>query len=292
MTNQTKNNFCPLTIGAFSHHVDGKNTTRKFGEYFERQILLPFAKQQERMLRVWLPPGYFEEPEKRYPVLYMSDGQNLIDDVLTAFGSWHLDQVVDRLSKKGLRSPILVGIDCPKDPDERWAELHPPYAPKTPAWGNNPYGNKFVDYMADIVKPEIDATFRTLPDLLNTGIGGSSMGGIMAFYAYLYRKETFGFSLAFSIPVFTYTQAKWKRILAELGVNPEDGRKLAIFVGGVGFEKKFVKDTRFLVKYLRSLGFDETRLHNDEDLSKEHHEESWCAYAEPALEFWLKESNQ
>jgi len=126
----------------------------------------------ERSLRVYLPPGYAASPQRRYPVLYVHDGQNQFDPKTAYSTEWHLDEVADRLVANGaMRKVIIVGID---NTPERIAE----YAPCCdPGWG----GGKLREYgafVADTVKPWIDARYRTLPGRADTAIMGSSLGGI------------------------------------------------------------------------------------------------------------------
>ena len=264
----------------------------EYGYYYKAEMKLPFSRRK-RSVRVWLPEEYFAYPEKRFPVMYMSDGQNLVDAVYSAYGDWHLDRVLHALTvEKGILPPILVGIDCPKPTNRRAEELCPPYDIQKRYLPRNeefhPIANEYVDYVSDSLKPLIDSLFRTDPSVASTAIGGSSMGGIMAFYGYFYRKDVFGFSLAFSVPFFFYTKKRWSEILAELDPNLEKCGKMAMFVGGNGYEKSFVKGNHEEIAYLRELGFGEDRILFMEDPSKPHHEESWSDYSFSAFEFWLK----
>lgn len=283
--------YVPNEFGPFVRHTD-LPTTMEYGFYYEAKMKLPFAKE-ERFVRVWLPGSYDFLAPKKHPVLYMSDGQNLVDKYLTAYGDWHLDRVIHELQRKGLPEPILVGIDSPRDSSQRANELNPPYTVrrkfrKRHNGPDRPIGNQFVGYIIKELKPLIDSIFSTDPRREATGIGGSSMGGIMAFYGWLCYPDTFGFSLSFSVPFFFYSKRDLRRILNLHYPLPRTHGRLAMFVGGKGFEKAFTKDVLYVVKKLRKRGFDESRMrfYLNEDL--EHHEESWYQYAEPALRFWLE----
>ena len=113
----------------------------------------------------------------------------------------------------------------------------------------------------------------------------------MAFYAYLYRKDIFGFSLAFSIPFYFYKEKSWMNILDELGLDPFAKRKLAMYVGGEGFEKRFVKGAIKMKDYLYSKGYNENNFEFYHNPELPHHEEAWAEYSKPALRFWLKDLN-
>ena len=120
----------PNTIGKFKRYIK-KPSTMKYGYYYFSSFDLPFSKENKRTIRVWLPEDYeFDNPNKRYAVIYFSDGQNLVNRYLSAFGEWELDKTVHKLMKEGLTGVIAVGIDCPKEPLERTKELCPPYTPR------------------------------------------------------------------------------------------------------------------------------------------------------------------
>ena len=91
--------FVPPEIGPFKWRVV-KKTTMKYGYYFDSELELPFAVTKKRHVRVWLPESYeFGDSEKRYPVAYFADGQNLVDRHLSAYGDWHLDRVIHQLKE-------------------------------------------------------------------------------------------------------------------------------------------------------------------------------------------------
>ena len=283
----------PNKINKFVRYTK-KPSTMKFGYYYQMMVTLPFSKENKRMVRVWLPEDYdFSNPNKRFPVIYMADGQNLVDRHLSAFGEWEFDKVTHRNLKEGHRSCIAVGIDCPKDPMERVKELCPPYKPKKSLTKGKEvgkaYADEYIDYVANELKPLIDKLFFTLSDRDNTGIGGSSMGGIMSFFAFFYRRESFGFALPFSIPGFFYSQKRWEELLYLWGSEQNDSRKMAIYVGGTGYEKRFVKGSGFLVDCLHQQGYGEDRLLYLTDPTQNHNEVAWHQYAEPAFRFLLKD---
>ena len=224
--------------------------------------------------------------------MYMSDGQNLVDGKLSAYGDWHLDRVIHSLSEEGYEEPILVGIDCPKRPRQRTNELNPPYPVliriKMRQGPNHPIGDRYINYIADELKPLIDSLFYTDPSVEATAIGGSSMGGIMAWFAFLSRPDIFGFSLAFSPPFFFYSHKMLEKMLSDFEVSPEKQNKIFLYVGGVDFESVFVKDTRYMQKRLLELGFGEDRMGFLSDPEQPHHEEAWAKYSYDAFAFWLK----
>jgi predicted alpha/beta superfamily hydrolase len=132
----------------------------------------------ERDLIVWLPPGYENEAKRRYPVLYVHDGQNLFDPA-TAFAgvAWQLDETAAALVRAEKIEPmIIVGIA------NTMARLEE-YTPKR--------GRKYAAFLIDELKPFIDRTYRTLPDRQHTGVLGSSLGGLISLYLVWWHPETF-----------------------------------------------------------------------------------------------------
>jgi hypothetical protein len=143
----------------------------------------------ERDLYVYLPRGYGESGQ-RYPVLYMQDGQNLFDDALSFAGEWHLDEALE--NDPALPPCIVVGI--PNTGPRRLDE----YTPFMDAKHGGGDGERYLDFLVETVKPLIDADFDTLPDPENTGIGGSSLGGLISLYGFFARPGTFGFAAVMS----------------------------------------------------------------------------------------------
>jgi pullulanase len=131
-----------------------------------------------RRVWVYLPPGYAEEPMRRYPVLYMHDGQNLFD-VRTSFaGEWKVDEACESLIGSGELAPlIVVGVD------NGGASRIQEYTP----WPAAGYGGGGADaYLAalrTVLKPEIDRRYRTLTGPNHTFMAGSSLGGLLSAYA-------------------------------------------------------------------------------------------------------------
>lgn len=152
----------------------------------------------ERTIRVLLPPGYGDAANKdrRYPVLYMLDGQNVFDACLSdvSHHEWSVDETVQQLiAAQKIPALIVVGVDhAGKD---RARE----YLPYKDFIGNpdmdEPAGRLFPDFMTREVMPLVDSNYRTLPGQPNTGIGGSSYGGVATLYALLAKPGTFGYGL-------------------------------------------------------------------------------------------------
>lgn len=143
-----------------------------------------------RAIRIYLPIGYASS-RQRYPVMYMLDGQNLFDEATAAFGEWGVDECLDSMQSKRFPTGIVVGID---NGPKRIQEYNP-YDNETYGIGE---GNEMIKFITETLKPWIDKRFRTLTGKANTGIGGSSMGGLLAYVAMTSRGDVFGLGAVLS----------------------------------------------------------------------------------------------
>lgn len=152
--------------------------------------------QLNRKRRIWayLPKNY-ATGKKRYPVLYMQDGQNLFNEQTAFAGEWNVDETLDSLAEKGGKEVIVIGID--NGAEKRMNEYNP-YDNKNYGKGE---GNEYVDFVALTLKPYIDKKYRTLKDSAHTFIAGSSMGGLISLYAVVKYPDVFGAAGVFS-PAF------------------------------------------------------------------------------------------
>lgn len=156
---------------------------------------------------VWLPPGYDDQPQRRFPVLYMHDGHNLFDRRLSNFDKeWQVDEAIARMAARGdLREWIVVAI---RAPDARYKTLFPEKLLEfLPAdmqqevltgdfGGSGPdqslQADEYLAFLARELKPRVDREFRTRPGARDTAIMGSSMGGLISLYAIAEYPDVFG----------------------------------------------------------------------------------------------------
>lgn len=146
-------------------------------------------KSEPRRVQVVLPHDYLDS-DQAYPVLYMTDGQNIIGEG-AGYGSWKAEFRMAQLASRGQKGVIIVAIDHAHD--GRMGE----YTVEARKAGLGK-GDRHIDFLVNAVKTHIDANYRTLPDAANTGIGGSSLGGLIAVWAGLRRPDVFGRWLVFS----------------------------------------------------------------------------------------------
>ena len=127
---------------------------------------------------VYLPPGYEREPQRRYPVLYLQDGQNLFDEATAFSHEWQVDETAERLIARGEIAPVIV-VGIANAGERRMDEYTPTRDRRHHAGGGaTRYGRMLVEEL----KPFVDATYRTLPDPAYTGLGGSSLGGLLSLF--------------------------------------------------------------------------------------------------------------
>ena len=133
--------------------------------------------ENDRTLWVYLPPDYEQKPEKRYPVLYLQDGQNVFDSVTSFAGEWQADETAEKCIRSGQIAPlIIVAIANNK---QRIREYTPPGAQPNSQSG---LSDRYARMLLEEIKPFIDRNYRTLKDRNHTAVGGSSLGGLVALY--------------------------------------------------------------------------------------------------------------
>ena len=132
----------------------------------------------EHDVLVYLPPGYEAEPARRYPVLYLQDGQNLFDEATAFTHEWQVDETAQRLIEAGAIEPVII-VGVANAGEWRIDEYTPTRDEGRRAGGSAiRYGRMLVEEL----KPFIDATYRTRADAASTGLGGSSLGGLLSVY--------------------------------------------------------------------------------------------------------------
>jgi predicted alpha/beta superfamily hydrolase len=149
--------------------------------------------QMERDIWVYLPPTYQTDPQRRFPVLYMNDGQNLFDNAAAFAGvAWGVGEIMEKLSSEGL-DLIVVGVENGRlaRTEEFTSFIH---EFESVGQSRSPY----IDFIVHTVDPEIRRAFRTQPGRAFTGIMGSSFGGLISLAGYFAYPEVFGFCASLS----------------------------------------------------------------------------------------------
>lgn len=135
--------------------------------------------EDPRRAYIYLPESYEQEPDRRYPVMYMFDGHNVFFDEDATFGkSWGMNKFMEKSGK----DLIIVGVECNRYGNNRLIEYSPLSYENSELGKIRGKGNVYMNWLVNDLKPYIDGKYRTLPDRKNTIIAGSSMGGLMAIY--------------------------------------------------------------------------------------------------------------
>jgi predicted alpha/beta superfamily hydrolase len=182
-----------FTIQAWKKAMDNKprkHTASKNVHILSDSFYMPELKRY-RKIWIYLPANY-KRSKQHYPVLYMHDGQNLFDENTAPFGEWGVDETLDSLQKVTRKYAIVVGID--HGDDKRLVEYNPD---DTKEYGKGE-GDAYSKFLVKTLKPFIDKHYRTKVDAANTGIAGSSLGGLISTYAMLKHPQVFGAAGLFS----------------------------------------------------------------------------------------------
>jgi CubicO group peptidase (beta-lactamase class C family)/pimeloyl-ACP methyl ester carboxylesterase len=226
----------------------------------------------DRDIVVYLPPGYNTEPAKRYPVLYLHDGQSL-------FGSrWRVDQTAQSLMKSGAIEPLII-VGIYNTGEYRTDEYTPTYAPFIGAGGKaDLYGRMLVEEL----KPFIDSHYRTLTDAANTGLGGSSHGGLVTLYLGVKYPASFG-KLAVLSPSVWWNNKVIITSVQTLGSKPH----LRIWMDcGTAEGVQMKNDLRLLRDALVTKGWDlDSDLKYVEVKGAVHDHDAWAQRVGPFLKY-------
>ena len=227
-----------------------------------------------RDILVYLPATY-EKGERAFPVLYMHDGQNLFDPSTSFAGEWGVDVALAKAPRKGRRA-IVVGI--PNMGSDRINE-YSPFVDERMGGGR---GDAYLDFITHTVKPLVDATYRTLPDVLHTGIGGSSMGGLISLYAFFRAPPQYGFVAAMS-PALWFAHDAIFPVVKSAPVVP--GR---IYLDvGTREGLRTLQDARRMRDLLVRKGYRSNSLMWVEDRGGRHNEAAWGRRLRRALPFLI-----
>lgn len=247
-----------------------------------------FPDKRLRTIRVWLPDSYDEV--KKFPVLYMHDGQNLFSG-LDERWKWYADKEMKKVSEK--IQPIIVAVDT--DLYKRAEELFPAGFPVSAFFKENfgnpiPKGDLYRDFIADTLKPLIDRNFKTKPEKQFTAIGGSSMGGIESLYIHVTRPDVFGLSLCFSTATNITDD---KLVLKWLNENADRIKDDRIFfmTGGETMDYTLIRPSVELYDTLIRSGMDYHHVALLIDSRLPHYESSWQKYFAEAVTYLFNEDN-
>jgi predicted alpha/beta superfamily hydrolase len=232
--------------------------------------------RNRRSVDVYLPPSY-AAGRRRFPVVYMQDGQNLSDPNTAFAGTWQLDAAIDDLARRGIEA-IVVGVH------NMGAGRLGEYSPFPDRKHGGGDAGKYLAFLTDTLKPRIDRLFRTVRVPARTATVGSSMGGLFSLYAFLRRADVFGLAGIMSPSLwfgrsrlFDYVEsvrALRGRVYLDVGTAEGAGT---------------LRDARTLKAMLERKGLREREsLMYVEDRGGRHEEASWSRRLTGVLEFLLQ----
>lgn len=248
----------------------------------------------ERELLVHLPPGA-EASGRRYPVVYLHDGRNLFDAATSFSGEWRADETLEALAAEGLP---LIAVGVPSLGELRAHEYTPYPSRRALPWAVGG-GDAYLDFLAGVVKPLVDASFPTRPDRASTGMLGSSFGGLISLRAAVRLPDVFGRIGAMSAAI-GYGQ---RRILGDLARIERPPLRAYLDAGGDegSFEtaaparrsvsRGMVRDAGLVRDALAAAGLREPDgLRLVIDPAAIHHEVAWARRLPDALRFLFGET--
>jgi predicted alpha/beta superfamily hydrolase len=228
--------------------------------------------QTKKKIWVYLPLNY-EKSNKKYPVIYMHDAQNLFDQAASYAEEWNIDETLDSLKAK----VIVIGIEHGNE--KRFEELTP-YKNEKRGGGN---ADAYLEFIVKTVKPQIDSTFRTKTSAKNTCIWGSSLGGLVSFYAALQYPEVFGKVGCFS-PAFWINK---NEIFQKMENTPKFDTKIYLLCGDKEGKEDMVINMKEMETLINSKRCECKKLNKSVIVKEgEHNEKLWRnAFAKAYL--WL-----
>jgi alpha-glucosidase len=224
---------------------------------------------------VYLPKNY-ENSEKSYPVIYMHDAQNLFDIKTSYVGEWQVDEYMDELTKN---ESIIVGVE---HGNEKRVDELTPYKHEKYGGGK---GDDYLNFIKNTLKPHVDSTYKTKPQAKNTTIFGSSLGGLISFYAVIKYPETFGKAGVFS-PAFWINPEIFE--LVGSTEIPESSR--FYFLAGTAEGETMIPKLDEMITLLKIKGVKENQIESHSIEGGQHNEKFWAEHFGKAYQ-WLSTNN-
>lgn len=269
-----KNQELEISVLSWQKTKELKSTASRNVHVLNENFEIPQLNTKRRIW-IYLPEDY-STTKKKYPVIYMHDGQNLFDELTAYSGEWKIDETLDQLFKKK-KSFIVVGIDHGED--ERINDYGP--------WNNPKYGGGngklYADFLANTLKPYIDKHYRTLSSAKNTGLIGSSLGGLISLYTGIEYPTKFGKLGVFS-PSTWFTKVQLFEFLNHQ--TKRDIKSKFYLYGGHLEGDHLIEDLDEVSQTLQQKGISKKNIIINTEKSGTHKEEFWAKEFPKAID-WL-----
>ncbi len=237
--------------------------------------------QLNKTRKIWaLLPHDYDTSEEIYPVLYLQDAQNLFNEE-AEFGNWQIDKKLAVMSDYGIGKIIIIAIEHGES--ERLQE----YNVGNTLLGKG-HGKEYIRFITDTLKPFVDKTFRTKTEREFTGIGGSSMGGLVSIFSGLIYPEVFGKLMIFSPSLWVIPKIK----LGFLDFFEPMDTRIYLYAGGDESESMVKHVTKFRKRILKRESLQgKMKVHLSINQEGKHNEQYWSDEFPKAIE-WLFYSNK
>ncbi|SFI09906.1 alpha/beta hydrolase [Halpernia frigidisoli] len=276
----TEKNPVNIQILSWQKLAEKKNTLSSNVTVLSENFSIPQLKTT-RKIWIYLPPNYATS-KKKYPVVYMEDGQNLFNDATSFSGEWKVDETLNALFSQHKTDAIVIGIE------NGGAERLNEYSP----WINKKYGggkgDLYVDFLANTLKPFVDKNYRTLAQPKYTGLIGSSMGGLISFYAGVKYPNKFG-KLGIFSPSFWFAPEDLTFYIRKNAKKLKNSK--IYFYAGLKESEDMVPDIQKTEAELIKLGVPKKNIRDKFSEYGTHSESYWSQEFGQAFE-WLFENNK
>jgi enterochelin esterase-like enzyme len=243
-------------------------------EQFASRVL-----RNQRDLIVYLPPGYDAQPHRRFPVLYLHDGQNLFDGATSFIPGmdWHVGQTADQLIRAGVVEPLII-VGIYNAGKARVREYTPTRVPKL----GGGRADRYAKFLLEEVRPFLQENYRVMSGAEHTGIGGSSLGGLVSLYLGLRLPNIFGKIAALS-PSVWWNHRAIHRFATAAAIQPLPRIWLDI---GTREGTRSVDDVERFRDVLVAKGWHvNDDLHYERVEGAQHNEDAWARRVAPFLQF-------
>ncbi|WP_407384581.1 alpha/beta hydrolase-fold protein [Ruminococcus sp.] len=293
----------PLTKASSGYFINGTNNGKQLaglypygqsGEGTIETVTMDYPDGYKKKIYVWLPEGYnAADKSKKYPVLYMCDGQNLFGQATTLSGyEWECDETALSLMQNGGDGVIIVGVACGDTSARRNHELTPNLGQLSSivsgdASYRNGGGKVFSDFVVDTVMPYVEGKYNT-----NSirGVAGSSSGGIEAFYIGMEHPDKFRYIGALSPAFILYNKDVWDNYLSAKSFTGELPR-VYFFCGNSAndqLEQALYPNATAMEGWMKNHGYPAEKMITVTDADATHSEAFWALYFPEMLSWGLE----
>lgn len=257
-----------------------------------KQVNLEYSKGYNKRITIWTPVGYdANDKDKKYSVLYMTDGQNLFgNDENCSANEWEVDETVLSYMQNGGDGIIVVGIDNANA--KRDSELTPDIGDVIPKYNNggfkNGTGEVYADFVVEKVIPYVEQNYNTNGI---RGVAGSSSGGIESFYIGMEHMDMFDYIGAISPAFLLYDKNTWSTYLSKFDFSDSSKLPRIYFFNGNSkydsLEQELYPNAVAMQGWMEAKGYPSELLKTVVDKDAVHNEMFWAVYFPEALAFGL-----